>query len=151
MLNRDANIDVAEHPGIGSWLTTVSATRLDRVILALCKILQNIYIDKLHPIALGQLDQSHALELGEGTAHGFDGQAEEITDIGARHRQLDIRRILPITPVTAGEGQQKSFDALHRAALAGDEHKIARGSQLSEGLCETTVSGASHRPRCIPS
>ena len=64
----------------------VSQSSLRAAALVFCKTLQLFDIDKLHAAALRQLDQAKRLELGEGAAHGLDGEAKEVTDIGAGHR-----------------------------------------------------------------
>ena len=60
------------------------------VVLAVGKGLKLIDIDKLHAIALRQLDEAKRLELGERAAHGLDGQTQKIADVGACHRQLEV-------------------------------------------------------------
>jgi len=55
------------------------------VFLSICEVLQFINVDQLYAAALRQSDQSEQLELGEGAAHGLDGQTKKIADVGARH------------------------------------------------------------------
>ena len=76
-------------------------------------------------------------ELGERAAHGLDGQTQEVADVGARHRQLEVARVLPIALVAARKGQQEAHHALGGAALSRGQHEIAGCSQLArQGFVE---------------
>jgi len=70
-----------------------------------------------------QLDGALALQPGQDTADRFDGQAQMIGDIGARHRQLDLQGMLRLA---LGQGGEKARHPL-LGGLAAEHHHLVMG------------------------
>src|SRR4030095_9660324 len=85
-------------------------------LCALCQLLELLNIQDSHAGALRQINDVQLAQLRERPAHGLDGDAEEVADVGPRHRQIDQDRAAVVALVAPGHGEQEGGDALRRAA-----------------------------------
>jgi hypothetical protein len=81
-------------------------------------------------IGARQLDQSNHFELRERAADSFEGQTEEISNVGPCHRQIEVAATLSLLMVLR-KCQQKGYDAFNSPGPAHCEHEITRDCQIS--------------------
>ena len=77
-----------------------------------------------------EFDQIVLPEPRKGAAHGLDSKAQEISDVGSGHRQVDQPLVLAIASVTTRHGDQQARKPLDCTALADGRQEVARRHQL---------------------
>src|SRR4026207_599480 len=92
---------------------------------------QRLDVEELDLVAERQFDHALLLELRERAAHGLDGEAKKIANVGARHWQLKRCSGLAVAFGARGEGEKEARNALDGAPVAGRQHEIPRGGKFA--------------------
>lgn len=93
--------------------------------MAVPEALEPFHVGEPHAAGVRQVDQPKHLELGERAADRLNGEAKEVGNVGARHRQVDDAGILAVAGVTAGQREQEGNEPFCGAALAGGKQQLA--------------------------
>src|SRR5690606_6011007 len=84
-------------------------------------------------------DNAFLVQTAESTADRFDGEAEEVADVHARHRQAHGTSAEIATPVTTRQTEQQRGNAAFGVFLAEREHDLVVGLDLPAHQLEEMV------------